>query len=344
MKFWNREKEKKWLKHYLLAEPNAILFVYGPRSSGKTTLLMKVVEEFPKEKFVYYWFDLRGKLISSYKDVIDMFFVDEESYRELEEVSKKIEGGIMSFFKVSVESKKKIGQKKIDAFEYMERILEKHALEKRTPVIVFDEIQKLKEVYLNDGKQRPFIKELFNFFVRITKVLHLAHVIVMSSDTFFIEQIYIDSTLKNTSEFYLVDYFNDDTAEKILISEGFSERDASFIVKFVGGVPWMLERVLLNEDFKDTIHRLYLQSKSRLLSYIEEKIENGEDIRVLKEILKEIPFKEMFRGEFLKSGEKLREIKRLVEREILFYDPLSRIIRFQTKLDEKAAEELLKSI
>ena len=166
----------------------------------------------------------------------------------------------------------------------------------------------------------------------------------MSSDTFFIEQIYIDSTLKNTSEFYLVDYFNDDTAEKILISEGFSERDASFIVKFVGGVPWMLERVLLNKDFKDTIHRLYLQSKSRLLSYIEEKIENGEDIRVLKEILKEIPFKEMFRGEFLKSGEKLREIKRLVEREILFYDPLSRIIRFQTKLDEKAAEELLKSI
>ena len=54
MKFWDREKEKKWLKRYLQTEPNAILFVYGPKSSGKTTLLMKVVEELPKEKFIYY--------------------------------------------------------------------------------------------------------------------------------------------------------------------------------------------------------------------------------------------------------------------------------------------------
>ena len=43
MKFWDREKERKWLKHYLLTEPNAILFVYGPKSSGKTTLPMKVI-------------------------------------------------------------------------------------------------------------------------------------------------------------------------------------------------------------------------------------------------------------------------------------------------------------
>ncbi|MCD6363040.1 MAG: ATP-binding protein, partial [Synergistetes bacterium] len=38
MKFWNREKEIKWLKKYLQTEPNAILFIYGPKSSGKSTL------------------------------------------------------------------------------------------------------------------------------------------------------------------------------------------------------------------------------------------------------------------------------------------------------------------
>ena len=62
------------MKHYLQTEPNAILFVYGPKSSGKTTLLMKVVEDLPKEKFIYYWFDLREKLIVGYESVVELFF------------------------------------------------------------------------------------------------------------------------------------------------------------------------------------------------------------------------------------------------------------------------------
>ena len=54
------------------------------------------------------------------------------------------------------------------------------------PIIVFDELQNLKkEVYINgDARQRPLVRELFNFFVRITKILHLAHVIVMTSVRF----------------------------------------------------------------------------------------------------------------------------------------------------------------
>ena len=74
MKFWDREKEKKWLKRYLQTEPNAILFVYGPKSSGKTTLLMKVMEEMPSDEFKVYWYDLRGKVISGYEDVLRVFF------------------------------------------------------------------------------------------------------------------------------------------------------------------------------------------------------------------------------------------------------------------------------
>ena len=38
----------------------------------------------------------------------------------------------------------------------------------------------------------------------------------MTSDTFFIERVYADSTLKDTSEYYLVDFFDDETALKIL--------------------------------------------------------------------------------------------------------------------------------
>ena len=56
----------------------------------------------------------------------------------------------------------------------MEEELGKDVENGKRSVIVFDELQKLKEVYLNgDERQRPLVREVFNFFVRITKVLHL---------------------------------------------------------------------------------------------------------------------------------------------------------------------------
>ena len=332
MRFWDREKEKAWLKHHLQTEPNAILFVYGPKSSGKTTLLMKVVEELFKEPFVYYWFDLRGKLVSSYRDVIDMLFIDEESFKDLEEITERVEGGIMSFFKVSVEKKKKIESRKIDAFEYMEKVLEKHRLEGKKPVIVFDELQKLKEIYLNgDSRQRPLVKELFNFFVRITKVLHLAHVIVMTSDTFFIEQVYTDSTLKNTSRYYPVDFFDDETAKEILISEGMKPDEATRAVEWIGGVPWMMEEVLKG-DSREVIRELLDEVSSKLF----EAVRGRDD---LKELLKKA-----LSGENLYYLEREYEkVKELVEKEVLFMDPIKKVVRFQTRLDEIAARELLNS-
>ncbi len=102
-------------------------------------------------------------------------------------------------------------------------------------MIVFDEIQKFKGVYMNGGRQKTLVDELFDFFVALTKFRHLPHVIVMSSGTFFIEEIHTNSTLKNASEYYLVDYFDDETALGILIDEGLSEKDARYVVENVGG-------------------------------------------------------------------------------------------------------------
>ena len=59
MKFWDREKEIEDLKRYLQAEPNAILFVYGPKSSGKSTLLMRVAQEMKRDRVKFLWYDLR---------------------------------------------------------------------------------------------------------------------------------------------------------------------------------------------------------------------------------------------------------------------------------------------
>ena len=215
----------------------------------------------------------------------------------------------------------------------MERVLKKHIQEGKKPVMVFDELQKLKDIYLNGGSQRPLVKELFNFFVRLTKVLHLSHVIVMTSDTFFIEQVYTDSTLKNTSEFYLVDFFDDETAKEILISEGLSESDAKYIVDNIGGTPWMMERILSNGDIKDSVHRLYLQTKSRI-------VESTRKRKDLKEILKRVA-----KGENLyEDDEALDKVKELIEKEVLFMDLINGVVKFHTKLDEIAAKEVLKAL
>ncbi len=50
------------------------------------------------------------------------------------------------------------------------------------------------------------IKELINFFVAMTKESHLCHVLLFSSDGYFIERLYNDSKLKKTSELFEVDY------------------------------------------------------------------------------------------------------------------------------------------
>ena len=334
MKFWDREKEKKWLKHYLLTEPNAILFVYGPKSSGKTTLLMKVVEELPKEKFIYYWFDLREKFITGYESVIEVFFKKKgwlESF--LMAVKPKINLGV---FELEPEVLSGIKNKETDPFEEMRKRLEEDRARGLTPVIVFDELQKLKDIYLNGGSQRPLIKELFNFFVRLTKVLHLAHVIVMTSDTFFIEQVYTDSTLVNTSVFYEVDYFDDKTTKNILISEGFSNEEANRFTKIVGGVPWMMERILTYENIEEGLRDMYRIVKGSLGELLGDIHTQGwyeEAKKILERLIK---------GEDVKvRGEDRETVKRLVDLEMLYYDPLDGDLRFQTKLHEKAAKELL---
>ncbi len=335
MKFWNRKREKEWLKRYLQTEPNAILFVYGPKSSGKTTLLMKVVEELPEEKFIYYWYDLRERVISSYDSVLKLFFRPKgwlERMKSITTSSLKIPLGV---FEIDVGDMEKVLRGDLDAFEEMRARLERDFEKGKRPVIVFDELQKLREVYLNgEARQRPLVRELFNFFVRITKVLHLAHVIVMTSDTFFIEQVYTDSTLKNTSEFYLVDFFDDETTKEILISEGLSEKDARYVVDWMGGVPWLIERILSKGDTVETIQKFFrdtLGMMTEILGRLHKEGLKDKAIEVMRKVLK---------NEVDITGDDRDVVMKLAEYEILFFDPVNREVRFQTKLDERAAKEL----
>jgi len=330
MRFWDREKEVRDLKAHIESEPNSILFVYGPKSSGKSTLVMKIMEDMKKQVHSYFY-DLRLMPISSYKDILAVFFRERGWKQKLKEAIPSIVSSAANYFEVDAKVIEDIFSLKLNPFEVMEGVIKSKEKKGKRVVIVFDELQKLKDVYING--ERKFVSELFNFFVRLTKVLHLSHVIVMTSDTFFIEEVYTSSSLKNTSIYYLVDYFDDNTAKKILIEEGLSKEDADYIVNMSGGVPWVMAEVLSNGDPKEKITALYKQSKSRLKTFMMTADNANKIFEILRKVLQ---------GNYTLCKEDYIMVKELVENEILFYDPINDVVRFQTKLDERAARELLK--
>lgn len=53
MSYWNREKETADIVKHISDVPNSILFVCGPKSSGKSTIMMKIISESPKDKVFF---------------------------------------------------------------------------------------------------------------------------------------------------------------------------------------------------------------------------------------------------------------------------------------------------
>jgi AAA+ ATPase superfamily predicted ATPase len=72
--FINRVKEREYFLDYFGASPTKILFVYGPKSTGKTTLINRVMEEFPPTEYAISYIDMRRILIRNFVDFKNVFF------------------------------------------------------------------------------------------------------------------------------------------------------------------------------------------------------------------------------------------------------------------------------
>jgi hypothetical protein len=200
--FINRSKELQYLYEWVSEDPDRILFVYGPKSSGKTTLMNKFIENHLTNKyFNIKHFNLREMLIANYSDFIQAFF--EVDYSRTGDVKQKREYNL-KLFKLSKEIKQSLEIKTLDPFVVMKKELRKISKKGKQPVIIIDELQALEDIYING--QRDLLKELFNFFVALTKEAHLCHVIIASSDGYFMNKIYNDSKLTKTSDFFEVNY------------------------------------------------------------------------------------------------------------------------------------------
>ena len=283
--FINRTGELKFLLAWIDERPENILFIYGPKSSGKTTLLYKFVREnLSSNAFDIKHFNLRKILIIQYQDFIKAFFEHDYS-KEKEDVKEKREYDL-KVFKLSVEVLKGLEGKELDPFVVMEQELKKLNARGIRPIIIIDELQALEGIYLN--VQRELLKELFNFFVAMTKESHFCHVIIASSDGYFIERIYNDSKLKKTSKFLEVDYLqkndvyywlNNLEKESAIKKFTLTPEQIDRTWENFGGSCWEISRFLgdilmraengrvANEAFEDEIHKTLIQMRSLYVDY-----------------------------------------------------------------------------
>jgi hypothetical protein len=345
--FINRQNELDYLYQWIQRKAQHILFIYGPKSSGKTTLLMKFIENHLNHKsFNIKHFNLRRMMIGSYIDFIQAFF--EIDYTKASEDVKTKREYSLKVFKLSKEIKKSLENKSLDPFVVMEKELVKLNKKGMRPVIIIDELQALEDIYMND--QRELLKELFNFFVAMTKESQLCHVIIASSDGYFLNKIYHDSKLSKTSAFYEVDYLPEADVrfwlsnldhESGIKAYQLTNEQIETIWKHLGGsmfeisyvmgelIPKAQNKTISNAQLMDIIQKLIIENCGKL-SFFATLHENKRELfRTLFEIYQEKQdftmndLKKLVTNQLYEIDELKDELNQLVQMNILSYNPVS---------------------
>jgi AAA+ ATPase superfamily predicted ATPase len=160
----------------------------------------EVVRTLP-EDYVVFLIDLREHIVRSYDDFFEILFSYEIGLkRKITKFSDVISSLVSSAVKVysgiplpeNMISKVIKKDKPKNAFTYISAILKELRAKGKIPVVIIDELQTIGDLKL-DGF---LVYELFNFFITITKRLHLAHVFAVTSDSLFIERVYAEAMLQ----------------------------------------------------------------------------------------------------------------------------------------------------
>jgi hypothetical protein len=228
----------------------------------------------------------------------------------------------------------------------MEKELLKISRKGKQPVIIIDELQALEDIYING--QRDLLKELFNFFVALTKESHLCHVIIASSDGYFMSRIYNDSKLTKTSDFFEINYLSQQDIrywlthlelESGITAFTLTDEQIEIIWKYLGGsmfeisnvlgklIPQAKNKCVDTEGIKKEIGRLISMNEGKLSFYA--SLNQGKRV-LFKKIHSVHQQKEMFRIDDLESlVEKgfydetglINELSNLVRMNILAFYP-----------------------
>ena len=335
MKFYDREKELNYLKNYVQLEPNSILFVYGPKSSGKSTVMMRVIKELENSNIVFFYYNLRKYATPTKDEFLSIFFEkgDKKYLLNKLEINFKI-------FKFGIEENFGFNNIKLnDVFAKINESINTVIKDGKRPVLVIDELQKLKNIYFNDGKS--LLNELFNLFVSLTKMEHLCHVICLTSDTLFIDNVYRNSSLSEASEYYLIDWLKKHDIKKILKEERFNEKEIDYCLNYLS-LPYEISQLINNKKLglsvEETIKR-WINIEADGIKYLIDTSDLNEE-EIYKVLSK---FKDKIKISYKKDvkKEEMKYTKFLIENEILFYDVINGVIKPTSIKKWHAIKEIL---
>ena len=338
IEFHDRENEIRAVKNILKTRPDLITFVYGPINSGKTELINHLIKQLP-EDYVTFYVNLRGRFIKDYEDFTRVLFKFEKDGRE--KLLKAIADQSVKLlrFKGIPASEEVLnlifGEKKgEDVFEFLEDYLTSIA-EKKKPVLIIDELQVIGDIKL-DGK---VIYRLFNFFIRLTKELHACHVFAITSDSLFMDEVYSEAMLQGRCRYLLVDDFDYSTTADFLRKYGFSDGEIDLVWSYFGGKPvYLVEAVKTKLNDEDLREFAEMMLKVRV-SQIADFIYGLDAFEQVVELLERIDARECV------SYKRVDDAMRLcVKKNVLFVDPVERIVKPQSKLDLLAIRRVLEEI
>ncbi|RZN34933.1 MAG: ATP-binding protein [Methanosarcinales archaeon] len=350
--FHNREPEIKEVMNILRMKPRLITFMYGPINSGKTELISHLTGELPDEYLPFY-VNLRGRFITGYEDFLNVLFEIDEggAIDNISEYAKSIlqDLKIVSGIPIPVNLFEQIFERKDkskDVFRYIERFFTEVS-KKRIPVLIIDELQVIGDMKING----LLVYKLFNFFVRLTKELHLAHVLVVTSDSLFIEQVYSEAMLSGRCRYLLVDDFDYKTTMDFLDKYNFSDAEKKVAWDHCGGKPICLVELVNSEDRKKKINEMFNMSSGRIETELKVVNELGAEITVGNKIC-DVHYESLIGilREFVERDEitmgEVDEISKryFVKENILFVDPLYKIIKPQSRLNLLAIRDVMENV
>ncbi len=343
IEFHNREKEIKEIRAILDSRPTLITFIYGPINSGKTELINNLIESLPETQKVFY-INLRGRFISNYDEFIKVLFdVEHEArYGRIKEFLKPIVNVLPeSYHGIPIPKDmflKLFKEKDVeDAFVYIETVLRAFCESGRAPVLVIDELQVIGDLKV-DGL---LIYKLFNFFIRLTKELHLCHVFAVTSDSLFIENVYSEAMLEGRCRYLRVDDFDEATTAAFLEGHGLTGDEKAVAWNCCGGKPiCLVELVNTEEDRKGKAEEMLKIRKGQVEEIVYSlEARDKEMFDAVMGMLSEFIGKEKVGYKYISD-----EIRFLVGKNIIFADSVNKELRPQSKLNLLAIREVMKNV
>ena len=341
--FINRKEETKYFLDYFNNIPRNILFVYWPKSTGKTTLIKKVVKEnLDNKNYAVQYINMREVLIKDFTDFKSIFFPENLKWK-----IKDVVSGIkfnFGFFWWDLDDEKLI---KANIFWVMMEKIKKANEEWIKPVIILDEFQYLKDIIIDEKNNLTLIEELFKFFIALTKQNNLAHVVCLTSDSYYMEELYNDTKLSNTSKFYLIDHLKkEDIYYWLEEKENCPKEMVEDVWENLWWSVWEIWQVLVSYkntwDYKNELEDL-LKVKFSLVKdwyyFNSDSVKKEKFKLVIEKIVKNHEF--IIWKDWITDFELIKE---LVDKDIWFYDPKEVKITANSKSYEIAFTRLLEEI